>query len=154
MVLDKSSGPWLIVLGMGILYALVLVQRAKMKRRERGVDLGAKDEGAGKREARDSMDALFLQLQEFSRDTLARLDTKVRVLNELLARAEARIEELKKLSASPQVSAPSPSRPANPLHEKVHRLRDEGKSAPEIAASTGLERGEVEMILGLRGKGA
>lgn len=148
----------MIFLGMGILSALMLVQRAKMKRRERGVDLGAKENpaGGGQREARDSMEALFVQLQEFSRETVARLDTKVRVLNELLTRAEARIEELKKLTASPQVSAPSPSpsRPANPLHEKIHRLSDEGKSAPEIAASTGLERGEVEMILGLRGKGA
>ena len=152
MLAALPEGTWLVALGVVVLTALTFVQRAKMKRRA-GVDLVDKGGGdGGKRDARDSMEALFVQLQEFSRETLAKLDTKVRVLNELLTRAEARIEELKRLSAAAP-AAPA-SKPANPLHEKVFRLADGGRASTDIAAETGLERGEVELILGLRGKGA
>jgi len=154
MLAAFPEGTWLVALGVVILTAMTFVQRAKMKRRA-GVDLVDKGGGdGGKRDARDSMEALFVQLQEFSRETLAKLDTKVRVLNELLTRAEARIEELKRLSAAGALSVPSPSKPANPLHERVFRLADGGRASADIAAETGLERGEVELILGLRGKGA
>jgi hypothetical protein len=155
MLAALPEGTWLVALGVVVLTALTFVQRAKMKRRA-GVDLVDKGGGdGGKRDARESMEALFVQLQEFSRETLAKLDTKVRVLNELLTRAEARIEELKRLSvAGPKPAAPAPGKPANPLHEKVFRLADSGNASTQIAAETGLERGEVELILGLRGKGA
>jgi hypothetical protein len=42
------------------------------------------------------------------------------------------------------------ARPANPLHERVYALADSGKAVAEIGAETGLEKGEVELILGLR----
>ncbi|KAF0240504.1 MAG: hypothetical protein FD180_4900 [Planctomycetota bacterium] len=153
MLAAFPEGTWLVALGVVILTAMTFVQRAKMKRRA-GVDLVDKSGDGGKREARESMEALFVQLQEFSREMLAKLDMKVRVLNELLTRAEARIEELKRLSAPGTLAAPSPSKPANPLHEKVFRLADGGRASADIAVETGLERGEVELILGLRGKGA
>lgn len=152
MLAALPEGIWVVLLGVVILTAMTFMQRAKLRRRA-GVDLPGKSGDGEKREARDSMEALFVQLQEFSRETLAKLDTKVRVLNELLTRAEARIEELKKLSAAPVVAAPSP-KPGNPLHEKVYRLADAGKTSAEIAGEAGLERGEVELILGLRGKNA
>lgn len=153
MLAQLPDGIWLVIAGVAILMAMTFVQRAKMRRRA-GVDLGGRSGEAERREARDSLEALFVQLQEFSRETLAKLDTKIRVMNELLARADARIEELKRLSSSGAASAPSPAKPANPLHDRVYRLADAGKNASEIASESGLERGEVELILGLRGKPA
>lgn len=153
MLAALPNGVWAVLFGVAVLTAMTFMQRAKLRKRA-GVDLPGKSSDGDRREARESMEALFVQLQEFSRETLAKLDTKVRVLNELLTRAEARIEELKKLSAPGTLSAPSPSKPVNPLHEKVYRLADAGRSPAEIAGDAGLERGEVELILGLRGKGA
>ena len=156
MIAAIPDGVWLVGLGIGVLTALTMMQRAKMRRRGAGVDL-ARDDEKGKQAARDSMEALMVQLQEFSRETVARLDTKVRALGELIVRAEARIEELKKLTAAaPAAPAPAaaPAKAANPLHGKVFRLKDEGRAVADIASETGLERGEVELILGLREKGA
>lgn len=149
MLAGIPAGYWLIAGGVALLMGMMMKQRANMRRRQAGVDLGEKrDERAG---AKESMDEIFVQLQEFSRETLARLDTKIRALNELLARADAKIEELKRLSAAaPAAASAPPAKSANPLHEKVFRLKDEGKSPGDIAAATGLERGEVELILGLR----
>lgn len=140
-----------ILLGIGILTALGILQRARARRRGLGVDLV--DKPRDRAEGRESMDEIFVKLQEFSRDTLARLDTKIRMLNELLARADSRIAELKAATeAKPRPAEPPPGRAANPLHEKIFRLADEGRSQPEITQATGLQRGEIELILGLREK--
>lgn len=142
-----------VLAGMAVLMVLTIVQKARIGRRKMGVDLGSeRGRDEGERRARESLDEIFVRLQEFSRDTLSRLDSKVRVLNELVSRAEARIEELKKLQGgtAPGAADPPAARPANPLHEKVFRLRDEGRTPVEIGETTGLQRGEVELILGLR----
>ncbi|MBI2923015.1 MAG: hypothetical protein HYY18_18320 [Planctomycetes bacterium] len=140
-----------ILLGIGVLTALTIVQRARARRRDLGVDLV--DKRRERVEGRESLDEIFVKLQEFSRDTLARLDTKIRMLNELLARADSRIAELRALSESrPRPPEPPPGRAANPLHEKIFRLADEGRTQPEITEATGLQRGEIELILGLREK--
>ena len=43
-----------------------------------------------------------------------------------------------------------PAKPANPLHDQVYTLRDQGKSTAEISTETGRDIGEIELILGLR----
>lgn len=149
---DLPPGIPLIVLGVGILSAMGLMARAKMRRRELGVDL----EKPGKREdVRESLDEIFVKLQEFSRESLSRLDTRIRMLNELLTRADAKIAELKKLQESRPAAPEAPAgKPANPLHEKIYRLADEGKTLLQITDATGLQRGEIELVLGLREKRA
>ena len=75
------------------------------------------------------------------------------MLNQLLLECDQKKRELEGLlgkSASP-AAAPKPApRAANPLHDQVYTLQDSGKELLDICAATGLEKGEVELILGLR----
>ncbi len=149
------------------------------------------------REVRAEIDEIFVRLEEFSRETMAKLDTKVRLLNQLVIDADARIKRLEELerkdpapgtpagkpagmsagmpaglsadaSAGPGTSAAAPPGvvvppvppeqaspapeplPVNPLHRRVYALHDKGLTLPEIEAETGLPKGEVELILGMR----
>jgi hypothetical protein len=145
MRLPEGSG-W-ILFGLGILTALMLAHRLKARRSRRGTDLP--ERGEERAEARDSADAQLVRLEEFRRDTLARLDTKIRVLNEMIARADATIARLD--AAAGREGGVVRAKPGNPLHERVWRLADEGRSVEEIGEATGLRRGEVELVLGLRG---
>ena len=87
-----------------------------------------------------------------------RLDTKIRMLNQLLLECDQKKRELEDLlaraggpAAAPADPAPAPAaRPSNPLHTQVYSLQDSGKEILDICAATGLEKGEVELILGLR----
>ena len=54
------------------------------------------------------------------------------------------------LFACPSCRDLAPARPANPLHDQVYSLKDSGKTVFDICSATGLEKGEVELILGLR----
>ena len=70
---------------------------------------------------------ILLEIQDLSRDHIAKLDTKIRLLTQLLQdcdRKKAEIEALLGRSTSP---APAPGRPANPLHEQVYTLLDAGQ---------------------------
>lgn len=114
-----------------------------------------------------SMDRLLVELQETSREINAVIDTKTAVLNKLIQDADRRIEELKMLEKSAAAAAtPKPAEPARPapapapetdesrrraaLERDILRLADEGRTELEIARLTGVARGEVELVLGLR----
>ncbi|MBI3097457.1 MAG: hypothetical protein HYY93_04310 [Planctomycetes bacterium] len=136
-------------------------------------------------EVEQSLDDIFVRLQDYSRETLAKLDTKVRLLNQLVGEAERREKSLRELlarlppesvpstpgretdaapsrippSAAPPAAAPVERRetPPPPLEPPVDRRRervcamaDEGRTLREITLATGLQTGEVEMILNLR----
>jgi len=108
--------------------------------------------------ARDELERLLAEIQEVSREHVARLDTKIRLLNQLLAECDHKKKELEALiGRSPAAAPPSDPppgaktpKPPNPLHDQVYSLQDAGKDVGEICATTGLEKGEVELILGLR----
>ena len=51
---------------------------------------------------------------------------------------------------APGAAPGSRARPPNPLHTEVYSLKDAGKDLNDICNATGLEKGEVELILGLR----
>jgi len=121
---------------------------------------------------RNNMDQIFVQLQEFSRDSLARMDSKIRLMNQMLqevdqktARLEALIKEYDKLASSKPPAQPAPqplpqaAPPARdetedipPEQAKVVELASKGMSTAEISRQTGMDRGEVELILNLRGR--
>lgn len=133
-------------------------------------------------EVRDSLDDIFVRLQDYSRETLAKLDTKIRMLNQLVGEAERREKTLRDLLAripsdaapaspppdpaptpaaggadAPGRPVPSPDFAAAPVaplpdrrREKVCAMADEGRTLREITLATGLQTGEVEMILNLR----
>ena len=179
-LLAETSGypGWVLMVAgaMIILFFATIVGPRRRKRME-------SDEGSlgrltpsprdlGEVNARHSLEAVFVQLQEFSRETLARLDTKIRILNQLLVEADRKIETLSAMArggapagAVPSATPSNPARPAPPaeprdpdaspasapgLRESVYRLHDAGRSIPEIARETSLEAGEVELVLSLR----
>ena len=78
------------------------------------------------------------------------------MLNQLLLECDQKKRELEALigkTATGTAAAserPAATRASNPLHEQVYTLQDSGKEILDICAATGLEKGEVELILGLR----
>jgi hypothetical protein len=103
---------------------------------------------------RRDLGRLAEDLKAAVRDQVDRLDREVRRLKEAVAEAErARmaLEEARRESAPPKPAPEKAAKPAsNPLHSRVFELRDSGKEPADIGVETGLEVGEVELILGLR----
>ena len=112
--------------------------------------------------ARAELERLLAEIQDLSREHIARLDTKIRLLNQLLLDCDRKQKEIEALLGRPSSAPPPggatagkpasspPPRAANPLHDQVYALHDAGKNLLEICGATGLEKGEVELILGLR----
>lgn len=107
---------------------------------------------------RQEISELLVELEEFKREYLGKIDTRIKTLNELILQADQRIQELKNLESSRALAvneAPKKDEPAdnitNPLHKKVIELASKGMTTDEISAATGLKKGEVELILGLAG---
>jgi hypothetical protein len=101
-------------------------------------------------EVRRELARLVEELKGAVRQQVERLDREVRRVQEAVAEAErarAALEDAR-TRTEPKPSAPVP--PANPLHSRVFELRDAGKEPADIGVETGLEVGEVELILGLR----
>ena len=98
-----------------------------------------------------------VQMHETARELSAQLDSKMRVLQVLIAeadRAAARLEA----AAQPASTDPQPTTQAEGLksarrrQEEIYTLADYGHDAAEIARRIGSPVGEVELILGLREK--
>lgn len=140
------------VLGFIVLMTFIMIARIRRRRKEPQV--GLFDSRQVELRARESLESLIVQMQEVAREQIAKADSKIRMLNQLVADADQRKKELEALlERLPEVAAPKPpppSKPANPLHEKVYALQDKGKSPEEICRELSMEIGEVDMILGLR----
>ena len=135
--------------------------------------------GDASEDATTKLEKLLIDIQEISREHIAKLDTKIRLLSQLLAECDQKKADLEKLlhangeagmsrrlarrslgeggspggpkaDLSPGALAKGNSRPSNPLHDKIYALKDAGKALDDICGETGLERGEVELIIGLR----
>jgi hypothetical protein len=129
--------------------ALVVSLAALAAARRRTPDVPADGSDAVRRD----LSRLVAELQASARDQVARLDREVRRLQEAVAQAEkARLalEDARSRTPAPPPPARPAERPANPLHARIFELRDSGKDPADIGVETGLEVGEVELILGLR----
>jgi len=104
-----------------------------------GVPTGRGAAGADAR-LRDTADRLMAEIESVGKETRAEVETRVRVLAELLARADVVID---------QIEGTEPV-PPPPRFEEVYRLADDGLDPAGIAERTSFERGEVELILGIR----
>ncbi len=170
----STVGPVLLVAG-----AIVLVISLGRLARKRGRGAGGSggDEYAeAVRRVREAAERELARIEDHSRRARAEIETKTRVMNGLLVRAEKVIARLERerggAAPSGQLEVPTdraaPSeRPGvptdraasreklqgDPRFAEVYRLADDGLDPAEIAARTEFERGEVELILGLRAKG-
>jgi hypothetical protein len=140
---------WVALL-VAALFVAVVLPRLRRRRGEPRETLGSFGSSAGG--AREELERLLTEIQDLSREHIARLDTKIRMLNQLLLECDQKKRELEALLGKTGEAAeksPSPRAP-NPLHDQVYSLQDSGKEVLDICAATGLEKGEVELILGLR----
>lgn len=143
-----------VVLIVGALFVAVVLPR--LRRRGGGAQETLGSFGASAGGAREELERLLTEIQDLSREHIARLDTKIRMLNQLLLEVDQKKRELEDVLArsggapAPGQLTPSPAKPQNPLHTQVYTLQDSGKEILDICAATGLEKGEVELILGLR----
>ena len=139
-----------VFLVVAALFVAVVLPRLRRRRDEPRETLGSFGPAAGG--AREELERLLTEIQDLSREHIARLDTKIRMLNQLLLECDQKKRELEELlGKAPSAESPKPApRAANPLHDQVYSLQDSGKEVLDICAATGLEKGEVELILGLR----
>lgn len=112
------------------------------------------------------MQSLLVELSDMARQMNAQIDSRAAKLEVLLQEADQKIASLQSTIQSPAApialnssdSAP-PSAPSeepqmpDPRHAEVYSLADQGQDAPAIANQLGRPRGEVELILALRGRG-
>lgn len=143
---------------MGIVAALFVAVILPRLRRKRSAPESLGTFEPVQRDARHELERLLTDIQDISREHIARLDTKIRMLNQLLLECDQKQRHLESLLGRSPAPAPLPEkpppaahRPSNPLHEQVYSLKDGGKELTDICSATGLEKGEVELILGLRG---
>jgi hypothetical protein len=150
---STTATVWIVLIVAALFVAVVL---PRLRRRKDGPVETLGSFGASSGGAREELERLLTEIQDLSREHIARLDTKIRMLNQLLLECDQKKRELEELLGRAGGTAPSaepaaaPTRPANPLHTQVYSLQDSGKELLDICAATGLEKGEVELILGLR----
>jgi hypothetical protein len=82
------------------------------------------------------------EMQELTKRLIEELDRKTASLESHLREADAKIKALKTASQA--------SSTQDPVKTRVYQLADQGVSALEIARTTGLPTGQVELMLGLR----
>ncbi len=149
-----SNVLWIIILVAALFFAVVAPRLRR--RRQNAPPERPGTFGDPTATARDQLEQLLAEIQDLSREHIARLDTKIRLLNQLLIECDQKKKELETLlgrtvsAGLSKLEPPPPPRPANPLHDQVYALVDSGKNVFDICTATGLEKGEVDLILGLR----
>lgn len=169
---EKSGGEFGRIGPVFIVVGLILLAVFLGRLRRRGASsAGQRSEPAGFArgdkpdvERDQTARGMILDLEEAGRKVSARLDTRIRALELLLEEANekiARLEALQGAAASAQDGEGSPpDKPAArtepsssglpAVHQRVCDLADRGLEPVGIARETGLPRGEVDLILGLR----
>lgn len=170
-----TSGYWqlaLVLAAIGLLGIFTRWRKAKYNPPPPARELRERDLEPNR--YRDAADRALVDLLETSREISAQIDNKIRVLNRLVKDAEeqtARLERLLGLAGErhppeerqPAEPASPPAKRAEPvpgtafiseLHERIARLREEGKSVAEIAKATNLSTTEVRFAMESMGTAA
>jgi hypothetical protein len=159
-----SNTVWIMIgiAGATILYA---VFRPSMKKKDPLARSPSAASLSQQRNVERQMQNLLVELSEMARQLTAQLDTRSQKLEALLQEADEKIAQLRGIStpaiqqrpAAPEerswILPAEPPPPVEPRHQAVYTLADQGQSAPEIARQLNRPRGEVELILALRGTG-
>jgi FtsZ-interacting cell division protein ZipA len=160
-----------IMIVVGIIVLIIVVFSMRKRGRPAGMVETTETSSMNSRESlqvRRELDSILVRIQEVSREAIGRMDSKMRMLEQLIKEADEATARLKQATLdanlnlipaapdpSPTESAPepepeTPATPLNPLHQRVYELADDGKDIVEICRDTELDRGEVQLILGLR----
>src|SRR5688572_15366635 len=162
-------------IGIGVLTIVYVAFIRPLTRKKKDKDpltRAAPDPGlARQRSVEREMGNLLVELSEMSRQMTGQLDTRAAKLEALLREADEKIAMLRSMGsggggphgvlieaklleadAVTMRGADDPIPPVDPRHAEVYDLADEGQSAQDIARQTGRPRGEVELILALRGR--
>src|SRR5689334_18256063 len=128
----------LIVLVVAALFIAVVLPRLRRKQDGPREVLGSFGSSAGG--AREELERLLTEIQDLSREHIARLDTKIRMLNQLLLECDQKKRNLEallgKAPAAETAAKPAPpGRASNPLHDQVYSLQDSGKEVLDICAA-------------------
>src|SRR6516162_498906 len=112
-----------IVLIVAALFVAVVLPRLRRRRDGPVETLGSFGGSAGG--PREELERLLTEIQDLSREHIARLDTKIRMLNQLLLECDQKKKELEALlgkagGAAPEAPAKNSARASNPLHDQVY----------------------------------
>ncbi len=163
----SGGGYWqlaLILAGIGFLGLFARWRKARQPVLPKTKELRERD--ANPDRYRSAADKALVELLETSRELNAQVDTKIRILNRLVKDAEDSAAALGAMLAEARAlreGGPLPPPPArqqppaetpaggtafmSDLHERIHRLKQEGKNSQEIAKATNLSTTEVEFIV-------
>jgi hypothetical protein len=167
---ENMVGPLALI--VGLLIIVLLIPRALKKKPADSGATSSRPADAASIRTREQIDDMIVKLDDIGREVYAKLDTKIRILNRLIEEADEKIRKLEALGAP---AAPAPetkakpaetkpdkpatgtaSAPANPSapekgkYATVYALADAGQNVISIARQTGLQPGEIELLLELR----
>ncbi len=156
-----------------VLLAIVLILPRMLKRKTGGGgESPLRPSASSAVRAKEQMEDLIVKLHDFGREMQAKTDNKIRVLNRLIEEANEKIREMEAHGISPKPPAgtdgkspetksgkqtdgtgdvaETPSRPETGKYTSVYELADAGHDVVSIARHTGLQPGEIELLLELR----
>ena len=169
----EDATQW-VVLVVGVVAALYIIMRPKMRKRRDPLEHVHKPMGVSQqRQIERDMNSLMVQMLDTARQMAAQLDTRAGKLEVLLREADETLARLGGSAAAParpllaespapaQLPPAEPPPPADlgpdpseqmpdPRHAEVYALLDQGLSAGEVARKLNRPNGEVELISALR----
>jgi hypothetical protein len=158
----SDSMQWVVFALGAVTIIYVAVIRPSLRRRKDPFEKTPPLSLSTQRAVEHDMSNLLVEMSEMARQITSQLDTRAAKLEALIAEAERKIAELKRLSGS-ESATPTPAAPAlrlvkddapppDPRHQRIYTLADEGRSAHEIAQALNCPQGEIELILALRAR--
>lgn len=105
------------------------------------------------RQIKESLESIYIKLEEYSREVLSKLDTKILILHNLLLEADKKTNLLKDTIKTSQTQNDNKSNERNELqeiHAQVYKLYKDGIKPQEIAKLLNLQVSEINLILALK----
>ncbi len=157
---DNSGIALLAVVVLALAIVIIVPRMLRRKGKTSGRPFGRISTDSS---AKNTMEDLIVQLHDVGRELKAQLDTKMKTLDVLIQEADKKIQSLRAVldsetaeAAAPPAAAstqsPPPAENLSLEQSRVYQLSDAGESTVDIARQTGLQPGEIELILELRKK--
>jgi hypothetical protein len=164
-----------IAIGVGTIVYVAFIKPALGSKKKDPLTRAPAEPGLARQRAVErDVSNLLVELSEMTRQMTAQIDTRAAKLEALIREADEKVVLMRSLGcgqpgggggqgvlieakllesdAVPMRPAEDSVPPVDPRHAEVYDLADEGQSAQDIARQTGRPRGEVELILALRGR--